>query len=118
MARKYPDGTSMTRPVGTSAICPGASLRSCDAARSNPAASPVAYVGRERVESSRLILRRIVVAAYAIAIVLLAVPAWSQSTASLSAPRDDARGVPSASQGTKLPLDPAIHVGTLPNGIT
>jgi zinc protease len=56
------------------------------------------------VESSRLILRRIVAAAYAIALVLLAAaPAWSQSTASLSA---------------KLPLDPAIHVGKLSNGIT
>ena len=43
-------------------------------------------------------------AAYAIALVLLvAGPAWSQSTASMSA---------------KLPLDPAIHVGKLPNGIT
>ncbi|HVQ17188.1 MAG TPA: pitrilysin family protein, partial [Vicinamibacterales bacterium] len=49
-------------------------------------------------------MRRIVAAAYAIALVLLvAGPAWSQSTASMSA---------------KLPLDPAIHVGKLPNGIT
>src|SRR5215216_1994878 len=100
MARKCPDGTSMTRPVGTSAICPGASLTSCDAARSNPAASSVAYVGRDTVESSRLILRRIA-AAYAIVLCLLAVaPAAAQS---LSA---------------KLPLDPAIHIGKLPNGIT
>src|SRR5919201_1909094 len=100
MARKCPDGTSMTRPVGTSAICPGASLTSCDAARSNPAASSVAYVGRETVESSRLIFRRIA-AAYAIVVcVLLAAPASAQS---LSA---------------KLPLSPAIHVGKLPNGIT
>src|SRR5712675_2412641 len=104
MARKNPDGTSMTRPVGTSAICPGASLTSCDAARSKPAAASVAYVGREIVESSRLILRRIVAAAYAIALVLLvaAAPASPQST----------------QRGTKLPLDPAIHVGKLPNGIT
>jgi len=36
----------------------------------------------------------------------------------MSAPLDDARGVPSASRGTKLPLDAAIHVGKLPNGIT
>src|SRR2546426_3612224 len=104
MARKNPDGTSMTRPVGTSAICPGASLTSFDAARSKPAASPVAYVGRETVESSRLILRRIVAAAYAIALILLiAAPARPQAAASPSA---------------KLPLDPAIHVGKLPNGIT
>src|SRR5436189_5865407 len=111
MARKCPDGTSMTRPVGTSAICPGASLISCDAARSKPAASPVAYVGRETVESSRLILRRIVAAAYAIALLLLiAAPARPQAAASLPASLDAARGVPSASRG-KLPLDPAIHVG-------
>jgi len=71
------------------------------------------------VESSRLILRRIVAAAYAIALLLLiAAPARSQAAASPSAPLDDARGVPSASPGTKLPLDPAIHVGKLPNGIT
>jgi len=65
-------------------------------------------------------LRRIVAAAYAIALVLLvaAAPASPQSTQSMSAPVDDARGVPSASRGTKLPLDPAIHVGKLPNGIT
>src|SRR5262245_4373421 len=103
MARKYPDGTSMTRPVGTSAICPGASLTSCDAARSNPAASSVAYVGREIVVSSRLILSRIA-AAYAIALVLFAPPAWSQS--------------PTASPSTKLATDSAIHVGKLSNGIT
>src|SRR5258705_2794657 len=103
MARKCPDGTSMTRPVGTSAICPGASFTSCDAARSKPAASSVAYVGRGIVESSRLILRRIA-AAYAIALLLLAAaPAWSQAPQSSSA---------------KLPLNPAIHVGKLPNGIT
>src|SRR6266550_5314515 len=103
MARKCPDGTSMTSPVGTSPICPGASLISCDAARSKPAASSVAYVGRGIVESSRLILRRIA-AAYAIALLLLAAaPAWSQAPQSSSA---------------KLPLNPAIHVGKLPNGIT
>ena len=90
----------MTRPVRTSAICPGASRTSCDAARSKPAASSVAYVGRGIVESSRLILRRIA-AAYAIALlVFVAAPARPQS---LSA---------------RLPLDPAIHVGKLPNGIT
>jgi hypothetical protein len=57
------------------------------------------------VESSRLILRRIVRGAYAIALLLLvaAAPASPQSTQSLSA---------------KLPLDPAIHAGKLPNGIT
>src|SRR5262245_47709149 len=100
MARKCPDGTSMTRPVGTSAICPGASLTSCDAARSNPAASSVAYVGRGTVESSRLIFRRIA-AAYAIVVcVLVGAPASAQSLS------------------TKLPLNPAIHVGKLPNGIT
>src|SRR5574342_237693 len=82
MARKCPDGTSMTRPVGTSAICPGASLTSCDAARSNPAASSVAYVGRGTVESSRLIFRRIA-AAYA-----LVVQAGSIDEA------DDQRGLP------------------------
>ena len=56
------------------------------------------------MESSRLILRRILVAAYAIALLLLvaAAPASSQAP-------------PGAS--TKLPPDPAIHVGTLPNGI-
>jgi len=55
------------------------------------------------VESSRLILRRIA-AAYAIALVLLlAAPAWSQTPQSSSA---------------KLPLNPAIHVGKLSNGIT
>ena len=55
--------------------------------------------------------------AYAIALLLLvaAAPASSQST---SAPLDAARGVPNAGPGTKLPLDPAIHVGRLPNGIT
>src|SRR6267378_2821409 len=101
MARKNPDGTSMTRPVGTSAICPGASLTSCDAARSKPAAASVAYVGREIVESSRLILRRIVAAAYAIALVLLvaAAPASPQSTQSMSAPVDDARDAPSIVDG-------------------
>src|ERR1051325_2712015 len=108
MARKCPVGTSMTSPVGTSAICPGASLISCDAARSNPAASSVAYVGRERVESSRLILRRIVAAAYAIAFVLVvASSAWSQSLLR-----------PDAAMSAKLPLNAAIHVGKLPNGIT
>src|SRR5437867_4336228 len=116
----------MTRPVGPGAIGPGASLASCDAARSKPAASSVAYVGREIVESSRLIFRRISAAyrksrcssasqpshlkacapshrrtlAAAIALLLLAGPVHSQS---LSA---------------KLPLDPAIHIGKLPNGIT
>ncbi|MFL6654725.1 MAG: M16 family metallopeptidase, partial [Sulfurifustis sp.] len=56
------------------------------------------------MESSRLILRRIVSAAYAIALlVLVAAPAASQSPQSLSA---------------KLPLNPDIHVGKLPNGIT
>jgi zinc protease len=55
------------------------------------------------VESNRLILRRIA-AAYAIALVLLAAaPAWSQAPQSASA---------------KLPLNPAIHVGKLPNGVT
>jgi zinc protease len=90
----------MTRPVGTSAICPGASLTSCDAARSKPAASSVAYVGRGTVESSRLIFRRIA-AAYAIVVCVLV--GASASAQSLSA---------------KLPLNPAIHVGKLPNGIT
>src|SRR6476659_3410832 len=100
MARKCPDGTSMTRPVGMSAICPGASFISCAAARSKPAASSVAYVGRDTVESSRLILRRIA-AAYAIVLcVLVAAPASAQSLSS------------------KLTIDPAIHVGKLPNGIT
>src|SRR5262245_59303868 len=100
MARKCPDGTSMTRPVGTSAICPGASLTSCDAARSNPAASSVAYVGRGTVESSRLIFRRIA-AAYAIVVcVLVAASASAQSLSS------------------KLTPNPAIHVGKLPNGLT
>src|SRR5262245_55107555 len=98
MARKCPVGTSIMTPVGTSAICRDASLASCDAARSNPAASSVAYVGRETVESSRLILRRIR-AAYrnsgaAIALLLLlAAPALAQSLS------------------TKLALAPAIHVG-------
>src|SRR6478735_5544055 len=100
MARKCPDGTSMTRPVGTSAICPGASFTSCAAARSKPAASSVAYVGRGIVESSRLIFRRIA-AAYAIALLLL-VPAAARSQ----------------STSAKLPLDQAIHIGKLPNGIT
>ena len=60
MARKCPDGTSMTRPVGTSAICPGASLTSCDAARSKPGRFFGAVrIGRGTVESSRLILSRI-----------------------------------------------------------
>jgi len=55
------------------------------------------------VESSRLILRRIA-AAYAIALLLLAgAPAWAQAPQAASA---------------KLPLNPAIHVGRLPNGIT
>jgi zinc protease len=50
-------------------------------------------------------LRRIVAAAYAIALLLLvaAAPASAQAPQAASA---------------KLPLDPAIHVGTLPNGIT
>ena len=52
------------------------------------------------MESSRLILRRIA-AAYAIAlIVFVAAPARPQSASE------------------KLPLDPAIHVGKLPNGIS
>ena len=52
------------------------------------------------MESSRLILRRIA-AAYAIVVCVLAsAPASAQSLSS------------------KLPLDPAIHVGKLPNGIT
>src|SRR5258706_15054955 len=100
MARKCPDGTSMTRPVGTSTICPGASFTSCDAARSKPAASSVPYAGRGTVESSRRILSRIR-AAYAIALLLFL--AASASAQSLSG---------------KLPLDPAIHIGKLPNGIT
>jgi zinc protease len=55
------------------------------------------------VESSRLILRRIA-AAYAIALLLLAAaPAWSQAPQAAAA---------------RLPLDPVIHVGSLPNGIT
>ena len=117
----------MTRPVRTSAICPGASFMSCDAARSKPAASSVAYVGRGTVESSRLIFSRIR-GAY-------------QSRCSSLAPRPHCRtaavapshrrtialllfvvlSAPSAfsqSLSAKLPLDPAIHVGKLPNGIT
>jgi zinc protease len=115
----------MTSPVRTSAICPGASLMSSDAARSKPAASSVAYVGRGIVESSRLIFSRIRGAyqsrcssftprlhtaavassrrrtiALLLLVVLSAPPAFSQA---LSA---------------KLPLDPAIHVGKLSNGIT
>src|SRR5258706_9728242 len=126
MARKCPEGTSMTRPVRTSAICPGASVMSCDAARSKPAASSVAYVGRGTLESSRLIFSRIR-GAY-------------QSRCSSPAPRPHDRAAsiapshrrtlvllllvvlsaPSAfpqSPSAKLPLDPAIHVGKLPNGI-
>src|SRR4026209_1852203 len=100
MARKCPDGTSMTRPVGPGAFARAAGLTSGDGARSKPAASSVAYVGRGTVESSRLIFRRIA-AAYAIVVcVLVGAPAAAQS---LSA---------------KLPLNPAIHVGKLPNGIT
>src|ERR1051325_7956803 len=113
MARKYPDGTSTTRPVGTSAICPGASLMSCDAARSNPAASSVAYVGRGIVESSRLILRRIA-AAYAIA------PSHLRSFAPVLLLVVAVMGPPASAQSlsSKLPLNAAIHVGKLPNGIT
>src|SRR5688572_24696655 len=89
----------MTRPVLTSAICPGATRTSCAAARSNPAASSVPYPGRGRVGSSRRILSRMS-AAYLLLLVFFTAAASAQD---LSAP---------------LSLDPAIRTGTLPNGLT
>src|SRR5688572_23905009 len=89
----------MTRPVLTSAICPGATRTSCAAARSNPAASSVPYPGRGRVGSSRRILSRMS-AAYLLLLVFFTAAASAQD---LAAP---------------LPLDPAIRTGTLPNGLT
>src|SRR6266511_1011183 len=100
MARKWPVGTSIMRPVRTSAICPGPMVTSEAAARSNPAASSVPYVGRGIVASSRLILRRIRAAYCLFVLLLLASPALAQD---LSAP---------------LPLSTAIRTGTLPNGLT
>src|SRR5215212_7689323 len=53
MPRKWPGGTWMTRPVGTSAIVPGAMVTSAFAARPKPAAPGVWYAGRETVGSRR-----------------------------------------------------------------
>src|SRR6185295_16816497 len=71
--RKYPRGTSMTRPVGTRAIWRGATVTSADADRSNPADSAVAYVGRGTVASSRLIRICISAAYIRVAVVALLV---------------------------------------------
>src|SRR5437868_1348436 len=86
----------MTRPVGTSAIWRGATVTSADAARSNPADSAVAYVGRGTVASSRLI-RICIAAAY---FVLLLVPLASGQDLK-----------------TVLPIDSSVKTGTLPNGL-
>src|SRR5687768_13200425 len=94
----------MTRPVLTSAICPGATRTSCAAARSNPAASSVPYAGRGIVGSSRRIFSRIS-AAYLLLLVLFTAAAHAQD---LAAP----------SLSTPLPLDPVVRTGSLPNGLT
>src|SRR6185503_19788070 len=98
----------MTRPVLTSAICPGATRTSCAAARSNPAASSVPYAGREIVGSSRRIFSRMS-AAYLLLLVLFTAAARAQ----------DLTGVPlSQDLSAPLPLDPAVRTGTLANGLT
>src|SRR5215203_3950772 len=102
MPRKWPVGTSMTRPVRTSTISRGRTVTSCAAARSKPADSSVPYAGSATVESSRLILSRIGAAYRVVALLLVASAATAQTPAA---------SVP-------LPLDPAIRTGTLPNGLT
>src|SRR4030095_1743870 len=103
--RKCPVGTSMTRPVRTRATCRGLIVTSYAAARSNPAASVVPYVGRGTVESNRVIFSRIR-RAYregALAAVALLVVAAAAAAQDLSGP---------------LALDQSIKTGTLPNGLT
>src|SRR5688500_10071448 len=94
----------MTRPVLTSAICPGATRTSCAAARSNPAASSVPYAGSGIVGSSRRIFSRIS-AAY---LLLLGLFTAAANAPELAAP----------SLSTPLPLDPVVRTGSLPNGLT
>src|SRR4051812_49383430 len=115
MARKWPVGTSMTRPVRTSTICRGGTVRSWAAARSKPADSSVPYTGRATVESSRLILSRIR-AAYLLCAVLLAVSVASVTPVGAQAPAVQRAAAPVST--TPLPLDPAIRTGKLPNGLT
>src|SRR6185436_8963529 len=101
--RKYPGGTSMTRPVGIRAIWRGATVTWADADRSNPADSAVAYVGRGTVASSRLI-RICIKAAYtrAAVVALLVALASASAAQDLKAP---------------LPVDSSVRTGTLPNGL-
>src|SRR5688500_387893 len=101
IARQCPVGTSMTRPVRTSAISRGRTVMSWAAAKSKPAASSVPYAGRGIVESSRLSLSRIR-AAY-LAVLMLLVSAAAGFAQDLAA---------------RLPLDAQIRTGTLPNGLT
>src|SRR3954465_12721574 len=115
MARKWPVGTSMTRPVRTSTICRGGTVTSCAAARSKPADSSVPYAGRVTVESSRLILSRIG-AAYLLVAVTLVVNAAAVTP--LGAQTSAAPGPAAAGASAPLPLDPAIRTGKLPNGLT
>src|SRR5690606_15299336 len=100
IARQWPLGTSITRPVRTRTMRPGGITTSCAAARSKPAASSVAYAGRGTVGSRRLIRSRIGAAYLAGLMLVFAGGAAAQD--------------PSAA----LPLDPAIRSGTLPNGLT
>src|SRR5262245_51719267 len=126
IARKYPVGTSMTRPVRIKVICRGATTTSWAAAKSKPAESLVLYLGRETVESSRLILSRIraahragedAVAAHRVGrnalAAFLVVGALLLVGGSLSAQGNVAQDL-----AAPLPLDLAVRSGTLPNGIT
>src|SRR5687768_15972739 len=106
----------MTRPVLTSAICPGAIRTSCAAARSNPAASSVPYPGRVTVGSSRRIFSRMS-AAYLLLLVLFTAAASAQDRTGAS-PAPDQAGAAAQNLTAPLPLDPAVRTGTLPNGLT
>src|SRR4030095_3209575 len=99
MPRKCPVGTSITSPVRIRVICPGGTVTSCAAARSNPAASSVPYAGRATVGFSRRILSRMG-AAYLLSLFLFTAAARAQD---LTAP---------------LGIDPEVHAGKLPNGLT
>src|SRR6187551_1651017 len=117
IARKYPAGTSMTKPVRTRAICRGGTTTSCAAARSKPADSPVPYAGRGIVGSSRRIRSRMASAYRGDAIVhragALAARALAASLLLLAL----TPAVEAQNRNAPLPLAPSIRTGTLPNGL-
>ena len=121
----------MTRPVRTSAIWRGATVTSAAAARSNPADSAVAYIGRGIVASSRLI-RSCIAAAYsnvgeAPSTMPQAPPAsivcaWACGGAGrmprCSSPSRSRRTPRRRISTRRCRSTPASAPGTLPNGLT